>query len=72
MHKLNEDRISVAEAAPIAGKSPRGLYRAIAKQHVPPGVYFRIGRDIHFSRSRLLEWIERGGSAATADDRGAA
>ncbi|GAB1340940.1 hypothetical protein [Gemmatimonas sp.] len=76
MHALSEDRISVATAGPIAGTTARGFYRAIARGYVPPGVYWRVGRDIHVSRSRLLEWIERGGTAAPAESaveaRGAA
>jgi hypothetical protein len=38
----------------------------------PPGVYFRIGRDIYVSRSRLLAWRNAGGTAASEEMRGAA
>lgn len=72
MSALSEDRISVADAAPLAGCSTRSFYRAIAAGYVPPGIYWRIGRDIHVSRARLLEWIAQGGTAAPAELVGAA
>lgn len=59
------DAISVEEAAPLAGyKRPHGLYRAIRLGYVPAGVYWRVGRDIRLSRSRLVEWLAAGGNAA--------
>lgn len=61
----NSDVIGVEEAAPLAGyKRPHGMYRAIRLGYVPPGVYWRVGRDIRLSRSRLVEWLAAGGNAA--------
>jgi excisionase family DNA binding protein len=64
---MAEDEVimSVVEAAPLVALSARGIYRAIAAGHIPPGVYFRIGRDIYIRRSALLAWRDAGGTAAT-------
>jgi excisionase family DNA binding protein len=67
-----DETLTVAEAAPLVALSARGFYRAIAAGHIPPGVYFRIGRDIYVSRERLLAWRNAGGTAASEEMRGAA
>ena len=59
----SEDKATVAEAAEIAGCSIGTFYRSIRLGYVPPGVYWRIGRNIYISRSRLSQWIKEGGSA---------
>lgn len=64
--------LSVQEAAGIIGKSKNGFYRALRLGHVPAGVFWRIGRDIYVSRTRLLEWRDAGGTAAPSEARGAA
>lgn len=68
----DSDTITVRDAAPLIGKTARGMYRAIAAGHVERGVFFRIGRDIYVSRERLLEWKKSGGTAASPEARGAA
>lgn len=67
-----DETLTVAEAAPLVALSARGFYRAIAAGHIPPGVYFRIGRDIYVSRARLLAWRDAGGTAAPSESLGAA
>lgn len=67
-----EDVLSVEEGAALIGKNRLAMYRAIRLGQIPPGVYWRVGRDIYVSRGRLLEWKNRGGTAAPADARGAA
>jgi len=57
------DRISVEAAAPLLGRSAHGMYRDIRENRFPPGVFFRIGRSIRISRSRLEAWIAAGGTA---------
>jgi len=61
-----EDIISAEEAAPLIGKSRLAMYRAIRLGHIPLGVYWRVGRDIHVSRKRLLAWRDAGGTAGGA------
>lgn len=61
------DIVNVDEAARIIGKTVRGTYRAVSLGQVPPGAHWRIGRDLYFSRARLLAWRDAGGSAAPAD-----
>lgn len=59
-----EDIISVEDAAPLVGKSRLSMYRSIRLGYLPLGVYWRVGRDIYVSRSRLLAWRDAGGSGA--------
>lgn len=61
----NPDALKANEAAPLVGMAPRGIYRAVALGYIPPGVYWRIGRDMYFSRERLLAWRESGGTPST-------
>jgi len=59
------DHVSVYAAANEFGWSSKSLYRAIADGRVPPGVYWRIGRNIRVSRSRLAQWLANGGTAGS-------
>lgn len=61
-----DDRLTVEDAAPIAGMSAHTMYRAIRVGHVPPGVFYRIGRNLRISKSRLLQWIDAGGTSHAA------
>ena len=67
---LNEadDIISVAQAAPIIGKSVQGTYRAVRAGHIPAGVFFKVGRDLYFRRAQLLAWRDAGGTAQSATE----
>lgn len=62
------DAIKAADAAALLGmRSPRGPQRAAALGHIPRGVWWRVGRDLYFSRSRLIAWRNSGGTAAPND-----
>lgn len=63
---IANDRITAEAAAQIAGLQLQSFYAAIRKGHVPPGVYFRIGRTIRVSRSRLTDWLNAGGDSHAA------
>lgn len=65
----NPDAIDVEEAAPIVGLTPAHLYSALANGHIPRGIFWRVGRRIRLSRSRLTEWVAGGGSAADSAQR---
>ncbi len=56
--------ISIDEAAPLLGVSSKELAKAIRDGDIPPGVYWKVGRRVRLSRSKLLSWRELGGSAS--------
>jgi predicted DNA-binding transcriptional regulator AlpA len=43
--------------------SDAAVYRAVASGHLPPGVYWRVGRALRFSRAALEQFIADGGTA---------
>lgn len=59
----DDDVVTAHEASRIVGKNLRSLYRAVEIGLIPPGAYWRIGRDLRFSRTKLLEWRNSGGNA---------
>ncbi len=61
--RADDDVITAHEASRLVGKNVRGVYRAVEIGLIPPGAYWRIGRDLRFSRSKLLEWRNSGGNA---------
>lgn len=56
-----DDIIHAAEASALLGCSVRALYRLAAAGRVP---HWRIGRDVRFSREKLIAWRNSGGTAA--------
>lgn len=63
----SEDTITVEQASPLIGRKPAGTYRAIRLEHIPRGVWWRIGRDIYLSRGKLLAWRDAGGAVPAAE-----
>lgn len=68
----NDDVIKAKAAGPIVGMGARGIQRAAALKHLPPGVWWRVGRDLYFSRSKLIAWRDSGGTAAPSRTEAAA
>jgi len=57
--------ITVKQAKKYLRKNSVGaVYDLVARGVVPPGPLVRMGRTILFNEDLLVEWIERGGSAA--------
>lgn len=61
--RLQTTVCTVAEAAEILDCSGSQLYEMIADGRIPTGVWFGLGRLRRIWVERLLEWMERGGTA---------
>lgn len=57
--------ITVRQARKILRKNSDGaVYDLVARGIIPPGPLVRLGWKIQFNEDLLIEWIERGGTAA--------
>jgi len=58
------DILRAPEAARMTGRTLEGFYRDVRLGRFGPGCVWHLGRSVRASRSRLLEWLEQGGTAA--------
>ena len=56
--------ISANEAADVLDRPPHAVYRMVREEILPPGVVVRFGRTVRFNRVALINFVERGGTAA--------
>lgn len=66
------DIIRAEGAATILGRTPRGIHRAVREGRIPPGVVWKIGRDMYFSRTKLIAWRDAGGAIESSSELAAA
>lgn len=60
---MSHDVCRVDEAATLLGIPKVRVYDLVRVGVIPAGAFFRIGRQLRFVRSRLLEWRDTGGAA---------
>lgn len=60
----NTETIDEAEAGRLVGKTEREMAKTRRNGVIPPGCWWAIGRSIRYNRSRLVDWMNSGGSRA--------
>lgn len=60
------EKLAGVEAIVEAGLAPSRVraYQLVAAGVIPPGVAVKAGRSVFINKTKLAEWIDRGGSVA--------